>query len=95
MLRTEEKPVLSLRADCFSFLQVCAKRRHARTRSNHNDWRVPVLGEAKLRRIRENRHGNILRALGQESGANAFAHAATAFVVYHVNGEMHLVGVRL
>jgi hypothetical protein len=29
MLRAEEEPVLSLRADCFSFLQVCTERRHA------------------------------------------------------------------
>src|SRR5260370_14584376 len=95
MLRSEEEPILSLCSDCFPLLQIRAERGDAGPRSHHDDWRVAVLRQTELRSVWKNGDRCFLRAFRQKCAANAFALATATFVMHHVDGEVHLIGMRL
>src|SRR5262245_2981778 len=64
-LCAEEKPVLTAGAGRLPFLQESAKRRHAGSRADHDDRRIIILREMKLRFARENRHRGIITTVRQ------------------------------
>ena len=89
-LRAEKEPRFSARPDRFAFLQKCAKRRDAGSRSDHDEWRVAVFRKMKrFRAARINRHRQILRAFGQESRRHSQALTAVTFVSNDVDDEMN------
>src|SRR6266487_193850 len=63
MLRSEKEPVLSLCSRRLAFLQIRAKRRDARSWTDHDNWNVRVLGQMKMLRYAwENRHRYVISA---------------------------------
>ena len=96
-LIAEEEPVRALGSGGNAFLQKSAVRRDAGARADHDNRRVPVLGQPEsLGDVKKDRHdGSHCDAFSEVGGANAFAQSAFAFVANGRHGEVHVLGMGL
>ena len=93
-LRSKKQPVLSFRPDGLSFLQISAERCYSGSGPDHDDRRVPIFREAKLRGVWEHRDRHVLGAFREKSGTNAAAFPPVTCVMHHVDREVDLVRMR-
>jgi hypothetical protein len=67
VLRSEEKPVFSLRAGDLAFLQIRSKRRNTCAGPDHNNRRIGIFRQMKMFCVAwENRHRHVVRAFGEK-----------------------------
>jgi len=62
--------------------------RNAGAGSDHDDGRVPVFRQTKLRGVWKNGHRHMIGPFREEGGANAFALSPVTLVFHHIDGQV-------